>query len=162
MVAPQMYSLSINCGVLICCTSHFQCIPPSLFILASSVSRSLKCLISTLTRGGRGGPFFRLTCSVVMWSVGTCRQVAPACVGSARSGWIALGFTPPRAACPSQAHTALAPGCSASALARVGPLFHTLPGPELLRLLGAPRGHRPACAVCFLPFPGPGSWAPGG
>ena len=100
VVAPQMYSLSINCGVLICCTSHFQSIPPSLFILASSVSRSLKCLISTLTRGGRGGPFFRLTCSVVMWSVGTCRQVAPACVGSARSGWIALGFTPPRAACP--------------------------------------------------------------
>ena len=42
-------------------------VPPSLFILASSVSKSLQCLISTLTRGGKGGPLFRLTCSVVQW-----------------------------------------------------------------------------------------------
>ena len=37
-----------------------------LFILASSVFMSLQCLISTLTQGGEGGHFFRLTCSVVM------------------------------------------------------------------------------------------------
>ena len=38
-----------------------------LFILASSVCWSLQCLISTLTQGGGGGHFFRLTCSVVLW-----------------------------------------------------------------------------------------------
>ena len=38
-----------------------------LFILASSVCWSLRCLISALTQGGDGGHFFRLTCSVVLW-----------------------------------------------------------------------------------------------
>ena len=38
-----------------------------LFILASSVCKSLQCLISTLTQGGGGGHLFRLTCSVVLW-----------------------------------------------------------------------------------------------
>ena len=35
--------------------------------LASSVCRSLQCLISTLTQVGEGGHLFRLTCSVVLW-----------------------------------------------------------------------------------------------
>ena len=35
--------------------------------LASSVCRSLQCLISHLTQGGKGGLLFRLTCSVVLW-----------------------------------------------------------------------------------------------
>ena len=34
---------------------------------ASSVCRSLQCLISALTQGGGGGLLFRLTCSVVLW-----------------------------------------------------------------------------------------------
>ena len=38
-----------------------------LFILASSVCRSLQCLISALTRGGEGGYLFRLIYSVVLW-----------------------------------------------------------------------------------------------
>ena len=38
-----------------------------LFILTSSVCKSLQCLISTLTQGGEGGHLFRLTCSVVLW-----------------------------------------------------------------------------------------------
>ena len=42
-------------------------VPSSLLILASSVCKSLQCLISTLTQGGEGGPLFRLTCSVVLW-----------------------------------------------------------------------------------------------
>ena len=33
----------------------------------ASVCWSLQCLISTLTQGGGGGHFFRLTCSVVLW-----------------------------------------------------------------------------------------------
>ena len=42
-------------------------VPSSLFILASSVYKSLQCLISTLTQGGEGGHLFRLTCLAVLW-----------------------------------------------------------------------------------------------
>ena len=38
-----------------------------MFILASSVSKSLQYLTSTLTQGGEGGHLFKLTCSVVLW-----------------------------------------------------------------------------------------------
>ena len=34
---------------------------------SSSSCKSLQCLISTLTQGGKGGHLFRLTCSVVLW-----------------------------------------------------------------------------------------------
>ena len=63
-----------------------------LFILASSVRKSLQCLTSTLSQGGGGGHPFRLTCSVVLWGGGHCRQVSLACVGSARSVWATLGL----------------------------------------------------------------------
>ena len=42
-------------------------VPSSLFILTSSVCKSLQCLISALTQGGESGHLFRLTCSVVLW-----------------------------------------------------------------------------------------------
>ena len=45
--------------------------PPSLFILVSSVCKSLQCLISTLTQRSEGGHLFRLTCSVVLGEGGT-------------------------------------------------------------------------------------------
>ena len=38
----------------------------SLFILASSVCKSLQYLTSTLTQGGKGNHLFRLTCSIVL------------------------------------------------------------------------------------------------
>ena len=41
--------------------------PPSLFILASSVCKSLQCLISALTQGDEGDYLIRVTCSVVLW-----------------------------------------------------------------------------------------------
>ena len=37
------------------------------FYLASSVCRSLQCLISALTQGDSGGLLFRFICSVVLW-----------------------------------------------------------------------------------------------
>ena len=64
-----------NYRVLICCTCEqsaiktSRAVASSLFILASSVGKSLQCLISALTQGGQGGHLFRLTCSVVL-SVG--------------------------------------------------------------------------------------------
>ena len=52
---------------LICCTRDFRSGSLFLFILASSVCKSLQCLISTLTQGGEDDHLFRLTCSVVLW-----------------------------------------------------------------------------------------------
>ena len=43
-----------------------RAVHPYLFILDSSVCKSLQCLISTLTHGGGGGHLFKLTCSVVL------------------------------------------------------------------------------------------------
>ena len=60
------YLVNANYRVLICCTCHFQS-SSLFFILASSVCKSLQCLISGLTQGGQSGHLFRLTCSVVLW-----------------------------------------------------------------------------------------------
>ena len=42
-----------------------------MFILASSVCKSLQGLISSLTKVGEDDHLFRLTCSVVLWEEGT-------------------------------------------------------------------------------------------
>ena len=52
--------------------SHLKTFPSVTFkavssVLASCVCWSLQCLISSLTQGGGGGHFFRLTCSVLLW-----------------------------------------------------------------------------------------------
>ena len=66
----------------------FKAVPS---VLASSVCRSLQCLISALTQGGSGGHFFRLTCSVVL------------CGGRAAANkkqWRVLVVSWPQWACP--------------------------------------------------------------
>ena len=111
-------------------------IPSPLFILASSVCKSLLYLISTLTEGGKGGHLFRLTCSVVFlggrdslnkfhWHV-----------------WGVFAVYGPHWVCPS-------------------PRQHVLPGSTMLRLHGALQGHCPKWALHFMYFPGlshSGSW----
>ena len=84
---------------------------------------------------------------------GHCKQIPLGCVGSAHSGWTTLGLPQPKAACTSWVHSAQAPGCSARALSQVDPAFHALLRPKPLGFLGAPQGHRPRWAVCFVPFP---------
>ena len=59
-----------------------------LFILASSVCRSLQCVISALTQRGEGGHLFSLTCSVGREE--HCKQISLACVGSACNVWATL------------------------------------------------------------------------
>ena len=81
-----------------------------LFVLVSCVCQSLQCQISTLTQGGGGGHFFRLTCSVALWggrdtqtnNTGVCSQ----CLSH-------MGPAPTHGACALPAHTAQAVGCSA-------------------------------------------------
>ena len=66
-IHPFQCLVNANYRVLICCTCHFQSGSSSLFILASSVCKSLQCLISALTQEGESGHLFRLTCSVMLW-----------------------------------------------------------------------------------------------
>ena len=65
-IGPFQCLVNANYRVLIYCTCHFQS-GSHFFILASSVCKSLQCLISTLTQEDEGGHLFKLTCSVVLW-----------------------------------------------------------------------------------------------
>ena len=126
----------------------------SLFILASSVCKSLQCLISALTQGGKGGHLFRLTCSVVLWEgsntankyhitsmCGECLH----CLGH-------TGFAPASGVCVFPVYTIQAPGCSAGEMSKAGPGLHELPKskPLRFRFLGTPQRRRLswACVLC--------------
>ena len=117
-----------------------------MFILAFSVCKSLQCLSSTLTQGGKGGHLFRLTCSAVLrggrdtankyhWRV-----------------WGHTGFAPAQGVYAFPVYTAQALGCSAGELSKVGPGFCVLPRSKLLRFRfsGTPQRHRLswACVLC--------------
>ena len=66
-----------------------------MFILASSVCKSLQCLISTLTQGGEVGHLFKLTCSVVLWGGKNTANIYHWCV------WGGLTVSGPHRVCPS-------------------------------------------------------------
>ena len=119
--------VNVNYRISICWNCHFQS-GSLLFISASSVCKSLPCLIPTLTRGGKGGHLFRLTCSVVLWGGGDSANISLGCVGRAPSVWTTLGL----------------PQLKAS----------MLPGSPLLRFQGALQGNCLKWALCFMHFPG--------
>ena len=107
-----------------------------LFILASSVCRSLQCLISALIQGGEGGHLFRLTCSVGLWGG---RNTANKYCWHV---WGVLTVYGPHWVFPSS-------------------LWPVLSGSTLLRVHGTLQGHYPKCALHFVHFPGlncTGSW----
>ena len=110
-----------------------RAIPSSLFILASSVCKSLQCLISTLTKGGKRGHLFRLTCSVLLWGG---RNTANKYHWSV---WGVLAVSGPHWVCPNSQRVCF-PGlhCSGSRLlswelSKVGPGLHALPRSKPLR-----------------------------
>ena len=114
-----------------------RAIPSSLFILASSVCRSLQCLISTLTHEGKGGHLFRLTCSIVLQGGRNSENKYNWRV------WGVLTVFRPHWVCP--AHTTV------------------LSWSTLLKLQGALQGNSPKQALCCVHFPGlsfsgSGSW----
>ena len=134
-----------------------------LFILASSVCKSLQCLISTLTQRGEGGHLFRLTCSIVLRGGRNTANKYQWCV------WGVLAVSGPGCICHHSwrvcflVYTAQAPDCSAGELSKVGPGLLAIPRSKLLRFrfLGTPQRHRLcwACVLCalFVPFPGQSS-----
>ena len=106
-----------------------RAVPSSLFILAPSVSKSLRCLISTLTQGGEGSHLFRLTCSVVLWGGRDAANKYHWRV------WGVFAVYGPHWICPNSRQ-------------------HVLLRSTLLRLQGALQGHCPKWAMYFMRFPG--------
>ena len=116
-----MHILSIHCRILICCTCHFQSGFPFVYF-GSSVCKSLRHLICTLTQGGEGSPLFRLTCSVVLWGR---RDIAKKYCWHV---WGVLTMEGP--------HTG----------------FATAQGSTPLRFQGALQGYCPRWTLHFMPF----------
>ena len=125
-IGPFQCLDNANYRVLICCTCHSQ--SGSLFVLASSVCKSLQCLISTLTQVGEGGHLFGRTCSVVLWGGRNMENKYHWHVRSARSVWATLGL-PLLIVCVLSLST-------------------------LLRLQVSLQGNFPKQALGFVPFPG--------
>ena len=123
-----------------------------MFILASSVCKSLQYLTSSLTQGGEGGHLFRLTCSVVLWDGGALQTNITGVCGECSQCLGHTGFAPMHSVYSFLVYTAQAPGCSAGELSKVGPGFCALPSSKLLRFgfSGSPQRHRLnwACILC--------------
>ena len=136
---PACYPLSANYKVLICCTCHFQSVSLFLFILASSVSKSLQCLISILIQGGESS-LVQLCCgegrTLQTNITGVCGEYSQ-CLGH-------TGFAPAHGMCAFLLYAAQAPGCSAGELSKAGPGLRALPGSKALkfRFSGTPQRHR--------------------
>ena len=131
-------------------------VPSSLFILAYAVCKSLQCLNSTLTQGGKGAHLFRLTCSVVLWegrkNAKKKKKITGVC-GECLQCMDHTGFAPAHGMCVFLVYTAQAPGCSAGELSKVGPGFCALPSSKLFKcgFSGTPQRHRLNWACIFFP-----------
>ena len=104
-------------------------VPSSLFILASSLSKSIQCLLSALTQGGKEGHLVRFTCSVVLWGGRNTANTYHWYV------WGVLVVYGPQWICPSSWR-------------------HVLSWSTLLRFQVAQQGHCPKRTLCFVHFPG--------
>ena len=127
-ISPFQCLVNDNYRVSICCTCHFQS-SSLLFVSASSVCKSLQCLISALTQADEGGHLFRLTCSFVLWGGRDTANKYRWCM------WGVLAVYGPHWVCPSSRQ-------------------RVLPGSPLLRLQGALQGHCPRQGLCSVHFPG--------
>ena len=113
-------------------------VPSSLFIFASSVCKSLQCVISTLTQGAKVVHLFRLSHSVLLWGGRNRGNKHHWCV------WGVLTVYGPHWFCRSSP-------------------WHVLSQSTLLRLQVAMQGNCLKQSLCFVHFPGlscsgSGSW----
>ena len=134
-------------------------VPFSLFILASSVCKSLQCLISALTQEGEGGHLFRLTCSVMLWGGRNTANKYH------RHMWGVLAVSWPHQVCPYSCacafpvYTSQAVGCSSRELSKAGPGLLGLPKskPLRFRFLRCSTKAQTWLGLHFVPFPSPSS-----
>ena len=119
---PSNAESQLNCRILICCTCHFwvSSLFFSLFRLASSACRSLQCLISALTRGGKRGlpPYPGLLSHLCCGGEDTANK-------HHWHVWVALTVDGPHGGCHS-------------------PTWYTLPRSKLLRCLGTSQENSPS------------------
>ena len=126
-------------------------LPKRFPVLASSVCKSLPCLISSLTQGGEGGQLFRLTCSVVLQGGRNTANITGVC--GERSQYLGrTGFAPAHGMCAFPIYTAQAPRCSAGELSNADPGLPALPRskPLRFRFSDTPQRHKLgwACVLC--------------
>ena len=127
-----------------------------MFILASSVCKSLQCLISALIQWGEAiylGSLFQLC----FGDRGTPQTNITGVCGECSRCLSHTGFAFAHSMCAFPVYTAQAPGCSAGEVSKASPGLHALPGSEPLRFRfsGTPQRHR--MGLSFAPFPGPSS-----
>ena len=135
-----------------------------MFILASSVCKSLQYLTSALTQGGEGDHLLRLICSIALrggrnttnkyqWH-DTTNKYHLQCLGH-------TGFAPTHGMCAFSVYAVQAPGCSAGELSKVGAGLPTLPRsmPLRFRFSSTPTKAQTQLGLRFVPFPGPSSLA---
>ena len=137
-----------------------------MFILSSSVCKSLQYLTSTLTQGGKVVIYLGSLVQLCFGGEEHCKQISLVCVGSASSVWVTLDL-PPLMACVLswllRLQVALQGNCLRQALGCVhfpdlcrsgsqvlhkgvdsgGPVFCALPRSEQLRPPDAWRVHSP-------------------
>ena len=125
---------------------------PSLFILASSVCRSLWCLISALTQGVKAVTYLGSLVQLGCGEGGKLQTNIAGMCGECSECMDHTGFVP--------GHSSMCfPGLHCSgfsvlcrALSKVGPAFRALPRskPLRFRFSGSPQGHRLswACVLC--------------
>ena len=129
-----------------------------MFILASSVCKSLQRLISALTQGAKGG-HFRLTCSVVLWGGrDTANKYYWHVWGVLAVNGLHLGLPQPNVACTSQVLVIHVLKYSTKAQTQLGVHFVPFPDPSISddQVLG----------VCIIPggpcvlitYPVPATW----
>ena len=153
------YLVNVNYRILICFTCHFQSGFLFLFILASSVCKSLQCLSSTLTQGVTS---LGSLVSCVVGREGHCNVTG---VWGERSPCMGhTGSAPVRGSCAFPVDTAQAPGSSAGRCPQWALRF--LPFPGLCSRSGSRVLHKGTDLVgrafCALPrseqLRRPGAW----
>ena len=120
--------------------------------MASFVCKSLQCLISALTQGGKDGHLLASLVQLFCGEGGTLQTNITGMCGECLQCLGHTGFGPAHGVCAFPVYTAPAPGCSAGELSKASPGLRALPRSKLLRVrfLGTPQRHRLgwACILC--------------
>ena len=124
-----------------------------MFILASSVCKSLQCLIYALTQGVKVVTYLGSLVQLCSGEGGTLQTNITDMCGECSRCLGHTGFAPAHGMCDFLVYTAQALGCSAGELSKAGPGLCALPRSEPLKFsfLGTPQRHRLgwACVLCL-------------
>ena len=123
-----------------------------MFILASSVCKSLQYLISTLTQGVKVVTYLGSLVQLCCGEGGTLRTNIPGVCGECAQCTDHAGFAPAHGVCAFSVYTAQAAGCPAGTPSKTGTEFRALPRSKSLgfRFSGTPQRHSFgwACVLC--------------